>query len=58
MADKIIEKRAKIERKLNSKHGTLRALEAEARETALGVIRQPGGSSAKLSAKRATRHTA
>ncbi len=47
MTDVLTTKRTKLERELNSKQGTLKALEAESRDTALGVLKQADGSTAK-----------
>lgn len=47
MTDIITKKSTKIERELHSKQGTLKALETEARDTALGMLKQPEGSTAQ-----------
>lgn len=47
MTDVLTAKRTKFERELNSKQGTLKSLETELRDIALGVLKQKEGSTAK-----------
>ncbi len=47
MTDVLTAKRTKMEQELNSKQGTLKSLETELRDIALGVLKQKEGSTAK-----------